>query len=149
MMNSFSKRARAQRTRVPWVAKGFTLLEIAVVALIIGVLVAGAFGGMQFLQRAKQDATRRKLVAVVTTLEQYRNMVGEYPTDLQELIDGPSNPKLRRRFGEPLVKEKELEDAWNQPFVYTVNPKGTRPPYEIYSIGSTGEAQIYPPGFGE
>ncbi len=131
------------------IKKGFTLIEIMIVIMIIGVLAAGAFGGMRYLQRVKVSTTRNKLVTVRTMLEEYNTLVREYPTELQELIDGPSKPQLQKRWGEALAAEDELVDAWKQPFVYTLNPKGTRPPYDLYSIGSKGDAQIYPPGWEE
>lgn len=116
-----------------------------IVVMIIGVLAAAAFGGLRYLQQVKLSTTRQKLAAIDTMLEQYSNTVGEFPTELQELIDGPSKPQLQRRWGEAIASETELEDSWKQPFVYSLNPKGTRPPYELYSIGSKGDAQIYSP----
>ncbi len=122
---------------------GFSLIEIMIVILIIGVLMAGAFGGMRFLQRAKESTTRTKMAQLESSLEQYNITIGEYPSELQELIDGPSKPQLQRRWGEPLAEEDELRDSWNFDFVYSVNPKGSRPPYELYSVGSKGDAQIF------
>ena len=110
---------------------GFTLIEIVIVIMIMGIIAAGAFGGLRYLQRVRLQQTQQKLAAVDAMIEQYYTTVGEYPADIQELIDGPSKPQLQRRWAEAIATENELKDAWNQPFVYTQNPKGTRPPYDV------------------
>ena len=125
------------------VRKGFSLIEIMIVVLIIGVLMAGAFGGMRYLQRVRVQTTRSKLASVDQMLEQFNVTVGEYPTELQELVDGPSKPQMQRRWGEALAEEDELRDSWGHEFVYTVQPKGSRPAYELFSIGSKGDSQIF------
>lgn len=125
--------------------KGFSLIEIMIVIMIIGVLLAGVFGGLRWLQRAKLSTTTTKLAALDTMLEQYNTQLSEYPADLRELVEGPQKPGLQKKWGEPIAAESDLSDAWNQPFVYTLNPKGTRPPYDLYSIGSKGDAQIRSP----
>lgn len=124
---------------------GFTIIEIMIVFMIIGIIAAGAFGGMRYLQRVKESTTRTRLAAVDTMIEQYHTTVGAYPAELQELVDGPSQPQLQKRWGEPIATQDELKDAWQQEFVYAAAPKGSRPPYELYSIGSKGDAHIYSP----
>ena len=125
--------------------KGFSLIEIMIVIMIIGVLAAAAFGGLRWLQQAKISTTNSKLAAMDTMLEQYNTQIGTYPTDTRELIEGPSSDALRKKWGEAIAAEADLNDAWNQPFVYQVAPKGSRPPYTLYSIGSKGDAQIRSP----
>ncbi len=127
--------------------KGFSLLEIMVVIMIIGVLIGGVLGGMRWLQKAKESTTRSKLAALDNMIEMYNTQIGEYPTDtdLRELTEGPSKPGLQKRWGEAIAAPADLEDSWKQPFVYTLNPKGTRPPYDLYSRGSSGTAQIRSP----
>lgn len=125
--------------------QGFTIIEIMIVVMIIGIIAAGAFAGMRYLQRVKEQSARTKLAAVDTMLEQYNTLIGEYPAELQELVDGPSKPQFQRRWGEQLAQTDELRDPWGQQFVYSVNPKGSRPPYELYSTGSKGDAQIFSP----
>lgn len=125
--------------------KGFSLIEIVIVISIIGVLAAGAFGGLRLLQRVKESNTRTKLVTLDSTLESYSTTIGEYPSDLTELVEGPQKPQLRKKWGEPMASEEDLKDSWGTPFVYEVGAKGARPPYRLYSTGSTGTAQINSP----
>ncbi len=125
--------------------KGFTIIEIMIVIMIIGVLAGMAFQGFKYLQGVKRVQTNSKLSALDTMIMQYNTDVREYPSDLQELIDGPSKPQLQRRWGSSLADQSDLEDAWSQQFVYTLNPRGSRPPYDLYSIGPKGEDMIYSP----
>lgn len=125
--------------------QGFSLIELMIVIMIIGVLAAAALGGLSYLRQARVKATETKLRMLDTLLDQYNNTIGEFPTELKELIEGPSKPQLQRRWQEPLASDADLEDSWKQPFIYTLNPKGSRPPYELYSIGSKGESKILSP----
>ena len=125
--------------------KGFSLIEIMIVISIIAVLAAGAFGGLKLLQRVKESTARTKLAALDSSIETYNTTIGEYPTDLRELVDGPQKPQLKKRWGEALASEEELKDPWGKEFVYTLGAKGARPPYNLESTGSTGEAHILSP----
>ncbi len=125
--------------------KGFSLIEIMIVIMIIGVLVAGTFGGLRWLQKAKETTTRNKLAALDTMIETYNTQLGQYPTALTELVEGPQQQGLQKRWGEPIAAASDITDAWNQDFVYSLNPKGARPPYELYSTGSKGDVKIYSP----
>lgn len=131
--------------RKRYAKRGFTIIEIVIVIMIMGIIAAGAIGGMRYLQRVRLQQTQQKLAAVDLMVEQYYTTIGEYPSDLQELIEGPSKPQLQKRWAEPIATEQELQDAWGSPFIYTLNPKGTRPPYEIKSGGSKGDANILSP----
>ena len=125
--------------------KGFSLIELMIVIMIIAALAAGVLGGLRWLQRAKETTTKNKLAALDTMIENYNTSIGEYPTDLRELVEGPQKQGLQKKWGLPIADEPDLTDAWNQTFVYTLNPKGTRPPYDLYSIGPKGDVQIRSP----
>ncbi|MBA2306910.1 prepilin-type N-terminal cleavage/methylation domain-containing protein, partial [Candidatus Dependentiae bacterium] len=51
--------------------KGFSLVEIAIVVMIIGVLMAGAFGGLRMLQRVTEGTARTKAASLKSAIEQY------------------------------------------------------------------------------
>lgn len=129
--------------------QGFTLIEVMVVILIGGLLMAGAFAGWQWLNRARAQDTDRKLVNLDAVIEMYYTKIGEYPQDLRELIEGPQKPALSKKFGEAMAKDSDLVDSWKQEFEYHPKPKGSRPPYELYSRGSKGDVKIYSPNSAE
>lgn len=122
--------------------KGFNIIEIMIVIMIIGVLAAASFGAFKWLQRAKVTTTNTKLAAVDTLLENYNTQLGEYPSVLEELIAGPTKPNLQKKWGAGVgADQSDLTDAWNQTFVYV--PAGPR--YTLYSIGPKGDQQLHSP----
>ncbi len=125
--------------------RGFSIIEIVIVITIIGILTAATLGGLRWLQKAKLTTTETKLAAMDLTIEQYNTTMGEYPTELRELIDGPSKQNLQKRWQEPFATEDDLNDGWKHAFVYSLNPKGTRPPYELYSKGAAENSRILSP----
>ena len=125
--------------------KGFTIIEIMIVIMIIGVLAGMAFQGFRYLRGVKVQQTKTKLAALDTMIENYHTDIREYPADLQELIEGPSKPQIQRRWVGSIASQEDIEDAWTKPFVYTLNPRGSRPPYDLYSTGPEGEDTIYSP----
>ncbi|MBU0485234.1 MAG: type II secretion system major pseudopilin GspG [Proteobacteria bacterium] len=122
--------------------KGFSLIEIMVVMIIIG-LLASLVGPKLFgqLGKAKTKTAKAQIGMLMTSLDAYRLDVGEYPTEQQGLEalvsstgsddwDGPYIPKL------PL-------DPWNHPYIYQ-NP-GSNGEVDLYSYGK----DISPGGDGE
>lgn len=79
--------------------------------------------------------TSRKLADLDVKLEVYEGLIGEYPVSLQELIDGPSDTQLQKKWEQALAEEKEFIDGWGQPFVYERESAGAKPPYQLYSVG--------------
>lgn len=122
--------------------QGFTIIEITIVILIAGLIMAGAFGGWKFYQRVKAQQTDSKLMSLDAAIADYKNDIGEYPKDLRELVEGPANPNLRKRWGIAKATEADLRDSWDNEIYYVVNAKGARPPYELYSVGPNGEDRI-------
>ncbi len=132
------------------VKQGFSLVEIIIVIAIIAVLAAATFGGFRYLQKAKVTTTENKANALMMMIDEYNSKIGEYPTEITELVNGPSKANLQKRWGGvAIAHEDDLMDAWHQQFVYTPNPKGTRPAFDLYSIGPKGESQIRPRGLTE
>ncbi len=127
--------------------KGFTIVELLIVIAIGAVFIVAALGYREWINRTKDQATEQKMANLDTVLEMYRIKMSEYPSDLNELVEGPQKPALRKKWGEPLAKEADLKDAWNNPLVYEVESKGNK--YTLYSTGSKGESKIYSPASRE
>jgi type II secretion system protein G len=120
---------------------GFSIVEVMIVVLVGGLLAAMAFGGFKYLQTAKVNDTQRRLANLDAALQTYQTQLDQYPENLEELVEGPSNPKLQIRWAGEIAKEKELKDAWQQPFVYERLSRG----YDLYSRGAKGNLQIRSP----
>jgi len=120
---------------------GFTLLEIVVVILIIGLIMGaalGTFGGVK--DTARITTTRAKIQSVSALISSYELLAGRVPTEsqgLQALITKPSSSPEPRRWQQQI--KNIPTDAWQNELVYK-NPgtidKGT---YEIVSKGKDGE----------
>ena len=123
---------------------GFTLLELLVVMVIIG-LLAGYVGPKYFAQIGKSEvkAARAQIDALEKALDQYRLDVGHYPSaelGLNALNTRPSNePKWQG----PYLKKEVPPDPWGHAYIYRI--PGEHGEYDLYSYGKDGQ----PGGSGE
>ena len=124
---------------------GFTLLELLVVMVIIGLLV-GYVGPRYFAQIGKSEvkATRSQIDALGKGLDQYRLDMGRYPTSEEGLAALNTTPAGgNARWQGPYLKKAVPADPWGQPYQYR-NP-GEHGEYDLYSWGSDSK----PGGEGE
>lgn len=127
---------------------GLSLIEI-VIAITLIALFAALVGPTiyKYLSRGQETATKIALKGIQEAIETYRSDTGSYPSTIAELYIQPAGDLAKRWKGPYLGTgargEKPLEadpqDAWKHDFVYQLNPKGTRPPYVLYSWGPGGE----------
>ncbi len=122
---------------------GFTLLELLVVLVIIGILAS--YIGPKLMGHP-EEARRTKAVlqiqALETALKTYRLDNGFYPsTDqgLQALVEAPASGKVppRWRTGGYLEKRVVPVDPWGTPYVY-LSP-GVHGDFDLSSLGADGE----------
>lgn len=123
-------------------AAGFTLLEMLVVLVIIG-LVAGLVGPRLF---AKVDSSKIQTAGVQIKLlrgavESMRLDIGSYPSaeqGLSLLVSPPSDPTQRNRWKGPYLDEAVPLDPWGAPYQYQL-PGDDGRPFTIYSFGADGK----------
>jgi general secretion pathway protein G len=117
---------------------GFTLLELLVVMVIIGLLV-GYVGPKYFSQVGKSEvkAAKAQINALEKALDQYRLDTGRYPsTDLglKALVERPpSEPKWQG----PYLAKAIPPDPWGNPYQY-LQP-GQHGEYDLWSFGQDGQ----------
>jgi general secretion pathway protein G len=133
-------RAGAQRRR----HGGFTLLELLVVIVIIG-LLAGLVAPRYFDQVSKSNTkiAKAQINALEKALDQYRLDVGGYPTTEQGLAALDTRPQNLEKWGGPYLKKTVPTDPWGAPYVY--KSPGEHGEYDLSSLGSDGQ----PGGTGE
>jgi general secretion pathway protein G len=124
--------------------RGFTLLELLVVMVIIGLLV-GYVAPMYFKQVGKSEVkvARAQIEAFGKALDQYRLDSGHYPTTEQGLQALITKPADETRWDGPYLKKGVPQDPWGA--AYTYKRPGTKGEYDIVSLGKDSA----PGGTGE
>ena len=121
---------------------GFTLVEIMVVVVIIG-LLAGLVGPRLFGQTydAKVTATKTQMANFRSTLELYHLNNGFYPSTeqgLEALVSKPSGRPEPKNYPEGGYMKKLPPDPWGNPYVYQY-PGTKSNEFELYSLGADGQ----------
>jgi general secretion pathway protein G len=116
---------------------GFTLLEVLVVLVILGLLAAVVAGPQifKYLGTAKSEAAKVQVSQISQALDLYRLEVGRYPTqeeNLVALVDAP--PGLSKWNGPYLKKKDAIVDPWGRQFLYKV--PGEHGDYDLYTFGA-------------
>lgn len=128
----------------PFRTNGFTLLELLVVMVIIGLLV-GYVAPRYFSQIGKSEikAARAQIAAIESALDQYRLDAGHYPNTEQGLLALFFQPSDETRWAGPYLKKQTPLDPWGNAYVYRM--PGEHGEYDLYSHGKDGQ----PGGEGE
>jgi len=115
--------------------RGFTLIEIMAVVLIMGMLM-GLVGLSVFSQvdRARATTARAKISQLESALEFYRMDNSKYPASLDGLVNKPAEAKHYPKGGY-LKKRDALMDPWDVKFIY-LNP-GSKNPHSV-DVSSAG-----------
>lgn len=95
---------------------GFTLIEIMLVVVIIGILAtAAAFGLKGRAQEARRAQTRVSLQQVKMAISAFEMHCGAYPASLEELINNPGNDAWQG----PYIEGKVIpRDGWGKDLQY-------------------------------
>lgn len=121
--------------------RGFTLIEIMVVMVIIAIL--GALIGPQILGRvdeARVTKAKADIRTLGTALDLYKMDNFQYPTTdqgLEALVKKPADPSVRNWKPGGYV-QKLSKDPWGNDYQY-LNPGTHGGPYDLYSLGADGK----------
>jgi general secretion pathway protein G len=114
--------------------RGFTLLEIVIVFVLIGTLLAFVVPKIYSqMGQAKSREAAIRIQGLVGDIELYKLEVGKYPENLQALARQPSGMD---KWNGPYAKDTDLKDAWGNDYRYTV--PGASKPYDLVSLGADG-----------
>lgn len=120
---------------------GFTLLELLVVLVILGLLISIAAPNLfEQMGGAKRDTATIQIENLGASLDLYRLNVGSYPSQnegLNALIKAPVG--AGNRWKGPYVKKgQSLVDPWGNAYVYTFPGKHNNG-YDLYSSAADGK----------
>lgn len=126
------------RCRLAQAESGFTLLELLVVMVIIG-LLAGYVGPKYFAQIGKSEVKTAKaqIDSFEKALDQYRLDVGHYPASDSGLSALMVNPGGESKWQGPYLKKAVPNDPWGNPYIYLI--PGEHGEFDLYSLGRDGK----------
>lgn len=129
-------RAKQRNMRAPRGAQGgFSLIEIILVVVLIGGIVA--FAASRILgggDRAKVNLARAQVQTLAAKIDQYEMDTGHLPPNLDALVDNGAGAV---GWLGPYSKAAELKDPWNHPYAYRVPGNGR--PFDLSSLGKDGQ----------
>lgn len=131
---SFSRAMRSQQ--------GFTLLEMLVVLVIIGML-AGLVGPRMFgkVDESKVKTAKTQIKMLRGSLETMRLDINRFPLEtegLDILYHAPAEPQIAKLWKGPYLDEEMPLDPWGNKYQYTVPGKDGLP-FALYSFGADGK----------
>jgi general secretion pathway protein G len=121
---------------------GFTLLEMLVVMVIIG-LLAGLVGPRIFgkVDSSKVQTAKTQIKMLESSISIMRLDLGRLPpteAGLKWLAEAPSETDLRAKWTGPYIEGKLPSDPWDRPYLYKV-PGGNGRAFSVYSLGGDGQ----------
>jgi general secretion pathway protein G len=118
---------------------GFTLLELLVVMVIIG-LLAGFVAPQYFGQVSKSErkTARAQIVELEKALDHYRLDVGRYPTTEQGLLALTAKPSDSGKWDGPYLRKAVPLDPWGKAYVYR-SPGQSGGDFDLLSFGKDGQ----------
>jgi general secretion pathway protein G len=124
--------------------RGFTLLELLVVLVVLG-LLAGIVGPKYFSQLGKSEVkvARAQIESLAKALDLYRLDVGHYPTSEQGLAALVAKPSDATKWDGPYLQKGVPLDPWSREYLY--RSPGENGEYDLLSLGKDGQ----PGGDGE
>ena len=114
--------------------KGFTLIEILLVVIIIGILVSLAAPRLagRSEEARKQAANSDINGGIALALDLYELDNGGYPSKLEDLVTKPGNAG---NWKGPYLKKGLPNDPWGSPYVYRTPGSHNSDSYDLYSVG--------------
>jgi general secretion pathway protein G len=119
--------------------RGFTLLELLVVLVVLGLLVS-IVGPRYFNQLGKSEgkAAQAQVASIAKALDMYRIDVGHYPSTQDGLAALSASPSNEAKWRGPYLQKAVPADPWGRPYNY--KSPGDTGEFDLGSLGKDGVA---------
>ena len=118
--------------------KGFTFVELLVVIILLGAIAAIVVPRtFKSLGKAKSKIARTKMARIEGAIQQFYVDCERYPTDLEELLDAPSD--VEEKWNGRYCKPSDLLDPWDNPYLFEPEGVVNIGSYDLISFGADGQ----------
>jgi len=129
-----------QRRRRPLEDRGFTLIELMLVLVILAILagiVVPRFANRS--QQAKVTAAGTDIANIEVAIDSFEVDCGRYPTTEEGLMALMAQPANAKGWHGPYLKKANPTDPWSNPYVYRYPGQHNADGYDLYSFGPDGQ----------
>jgi len=131
-MMTIAREQAHDNPRIRCARPGFTLMEILIAVMILGLLGAMVGPALNNIYKNQQKrATKGNLMGIKKGLDMYKNNIGQWPATLKDLIKKPREERAAKKWEGPYIGDentKEVpEDSWGGKF-YSYGPNGKGAP---------------------
>ena len=117
--------------------RGFTLVEIMVVVIIVAFLATLIMPTVfRHVTTTKRNVAKSKIAVIEETIEIFMISYGRLPENLEELVTRPADIP-EEKWGGSSLRAKDIVDPWGRQFVY--KQPGDHWQYDLYSLGKDGQ----------
>ncbi|MFO0011521.1 MAG: type II secretion system major pseudopilin GspG [Planctomycetota bacterium] len=132
MKRNPSRRIASRRSSL---RRGFTLLEVLLVLIILVVIAGFAIRNFTGIQdTANKRAATAQIGQLSSAVKTYQLLMGQLPPNLEALVNAPADLQNPGEWTKQL--DKVPVDPWNRPYEYKLNGSS----FEIRSVGSDGQS---------